>query len=719
MVEAGSTTLESNYWFGAQGNRLWVGQVEGDGKVDITGKELKDKSASNRVKVRIMGYHAPSRKTLPPKDLPWAHTMMPVTAAHNRASGAVHNLDNGSWVLGTFLDGESAQQPLVLGNLGVVEKGQKYEDRVSELGGNQNYTARRPETLENNKPGGSENNGPANRGQDAGRSSNSDKEQKEAEKITYSLANGKCGKSPESDFARILNDLFKFVRKHDSVGGKLVNSLTGSVVNTGELAINYVNRLAAVVDGMLGNIKALVLAEMKKFLQEKIIQPALLAAAAIPQKKITAVNPIVKKFIDLFFELIKCLFDTIIDKVLNVLLDMVLGIIDNLINAAFCVVSDMVKAITGQITNAISGVLNMIKSAASIIKSGGDWAGSILNQIGDFIAAFCDGNLSCVLGIGEYTTGEGGKPDNVIESIFNRIETAGGLTDQLEVGLYGDDSFFRTFESTQFFDSDGKVARGTLDCSKANQIIWPSFPDMWMLGLPRLPFADLPRAVPAVNRNGRVTGGVITNPGIKGGLDRPPDITISSPNDYGSGGKAVAIINRDGQLGDILITRTGIGYPYFDKSVTNTKVPVDKNGDPLYDKIYGIDTENPFWLGIITPQNPPQVINAGFDLNERTCIKVKPGDDEVNEVVLPVLKPNIIDGRLISVEVVREGFGFTTLPKVYLAECRGEVELQTSNTRRARILPTVKFIPRKDAPKYLNFYDTYAHIIDCVGHPGE
>jgi hypothetical protein len=71
MVEAGSTTLESNYWFGAQGNRLWVGQVEGDGKVDITGKELKDKSASNRVKVRIMGYHAPSRKTLPPKDLPY------------------------------------------------------------------------------------------------------------------------------------------------------------------------------------------------------------------------------------------------------------------------------------------------------------------------------------------------------------------------------------------------------------------------------------------------------------------------------------------------------------------------------------------------------------------------------------------------------------------------------------------------------------------------
>jgi len=718
MIESGNT-LESNYWFGAQGNRLWVGQVEGDGKVDILGEELEDISASNRVKVRIMGYHSRSRDVLPPKDLPWSHVMMPSTAAGNRASGAVHNLDNGSWVLGTFLDGESAQQPLVLGNLGIIEKGQSYAERVDKDAGGNNFIPRRPETLDNNKPSGSENNGPPNRGQNAGKASNNDKSQQEAEKITYSIANGKCGKSPESDFARILNDLFRFVRKHTNLGGKLVNTLTGAVVDVGELAINYVNRLAAVVDGMLGNIKALVLAEMKRYFQKYIVQPALLAAAALPQKKTDAVVPIAQKFIDLFFELIKCLFEEIIDKVLNTLFDMLLGMIDNIINTAFCIISDMVKAITSEITDAISEVLDMIKNAASIIKSNGDYAGSILNQIGDFIEAFCSGQLTCILGLGEYTTKEGGKPDNAIETIFNRIETADGLVDNLNVGLYGSDSFFRTFESTRFFDSDGNVASGTLNCSKANQILWPSFPDIWLLGLPSVPLLDLPRAIPAVNRNGRVVAGVITRPGARGVLDRPPEITISSPNDYGEGGRATAVINRDGQLSDIIINRTGIGYPYFDRSVTNTRIPVDENGDPVYDKIFGVDTENEFWLGIITPQNPPQVINAGFDLNEKTCIKIEPGDDEVNEVVLPELKPNIIDGRLISVEVVREGFGFTTLPKVYLAECRGDVELQTSNTRKVRIIPTIKYIPRKDAPKYLNFYDTYRHIIDCVGHPGE
>ena len=112
----GAPTLESNYWFGAQGNRLWVGQVEGDGETLIDGTELPDKDESYRVKIRIMGYHTRSRKNLPPKDLPWASVMMPTTESITRDSaGSTHGLENGMWVLGTFMDGESAQQPLGYG----------------------------------------------------------------------------------------------------------------------------------------------------------------------------------------------------------------------------------------------------------------------------------------------------------------------------------------------------------------------------------------------------------------------------------------------------------------------------------------------------------------------------------------------------------------------------------------------------------------------------
>ena len=88
-----ANTLESNYWFGAQGNRLWVGQVEGDGAIDVDHEDLIDKQENNRVKVRIMGYHARDRQTLPPKDLPWATVMMPNSAPQwHKSQGTVHGL---------------------------------------------------------------------------------------------------------------------------------------------------------------------------------------------------------------------------------------------------------------------------------------------------------------------------------------------------------------------------------------------------------------------------------------------------------------------------------------------------------------------------------------------------------------------------------------------------------------------------------------------------
>ena len=88
----------------------------------------------------------------------------------------------------------------------------------------------------------------------------------------------------------------------------------------------------------------------------------------------------------------------------------------------------------------------------------------------------------------------------------------------------------------------------------------------------------------------------------------------------------------------------------------------------------------------------------------------------MNEVVLPEVKPIIENGFLIGVEVVKEGFGFTDIPKMYMS-CGSGINLGTQ--RKAVIKPILKFIPRKDSAEYLNNYDEYKTIIDCVGHPGD
>ncbi len=78
-------------------------------------EDITDKQRLNRVKVRCFGYYDnPGIKT---KDLPWATVMMPTTSASLKGNGANHHLEVGSWVVGFFRDGPSAQDPIVMGSI--------------------------------------------------------------------------------------------------------------------------------------------------------------------------------------------------------------------------------------------------------------------------------------------------------------------------------------------------------------------------------------------------------------------------------------------------------------------------------------------------------------------------------------------------------------------------------------------------------------------------
>lgn len=71
-----------------------------------------------RVRVRCYGYHSDDKGQIPTSSLPWAIPVNPVQSASS--SGVGHSptgLVEGSWVFGIFIDGERAQEPLILGSL--------------------------------------------------------------------------------------------------------------------------------------------------------------------------------------------------------------------------------------------------------------------------------------------------------------------------------------------------------------------------------------------------------------------------------------------------------------------------------------------------------------------------------------------------------------------------------------------------------------------------
>lgn len=90
-------------FFGREGFYWWIGIVE----------DNVDPLLLGRVKVRIFGYHssyAERARGIPTEDLPWATIVVPPNGQNTYS-----RIDLGEWVLGFFMDGADAQEPVVLG----------------------------------------------------------------------------------------------------------------------------------------------------------------------------------------------------------------------------------------------------------------------------------------------------------------------------------------------------------------------------------------------------------------------------------------------------------------------------------------------------------------------------------------------------------------------------------------------------------------------------
>jgi len=76
--------------------------------------DIDDDKLFSRVKVRAYGYYDAD---VPTEDLPWATVLLPNTSASKAGVGSTHALLVGSWVVGFFRDGYSAQDPIILGSI--------------------------------------------------------------------------------------------------------------------------------------------------------------------------------------------------------------------------------------------------------------------------------------------------------------------------------------------------------------------------------------------------------------------------------------------------------------------------------------------------------------------------------------------------------------------------------------------------------------------------
>ena len=115
MIE--NNLLKSNF-LGRDGFRWWIGQIPGKKSWILQYRQRAD-AWGNRVKVRIMGYHPQNTTELADEDLPWAQVILSPQLGSGKAGHFKPiKIAPGDVVVGFFLDGDDAQQPVIFGVIG-------------------------------------------------------------------------------------------------------------------------------------------------------------------------------------------------------------------------------------------------------------------------------------------------------------------------------------------------------------------------------------------------------------------------------------------------------------------------------------------------------------------------------------------------------------------------------------------------------------------------
>ncbi len=80
-------------------------------------EDIQDPDGLDRVRVRAIGYHSDDKGEVPTASLPLATVMGSTLNAGHKGIGSNHQLVIGSWVIGFFRDGASAQDPVIMGTI--------------------------------------------------------------------------------------------------------------------------------------------------------------------------------------------------------------------------------------------------------------------------------------------------------------------------------------------------------------------------------------------------------------------------------------------------------------------------------------------------------------------------------------------------------------------------------------------------------------------------
>ena len=386
-------------YMGRDGFIWWLGQVE----------DKKDPANLGRVKVRVAGWYTGReyKERMPTEKLPWAHVMQPTTSGGVKNVGdSANKLEVGAIVMGFFMDGESGQQPCVMGCIRSSIEGTEEEKKAGEWiadlknpgysgisvgsAGTETHLANRSVNSTTAKAAESD------PGSVAGGNTNPNATAKDlgpngateargvafGQSLPSSSANGTGTPNPEpieaADGTAEGGSIATFADSVSSMLGDI--GLTAASITSGGVSwvngvgVDLQSRIDAVMNFISGAANGLV-ADIKQ-----LAAKALQELVALITKVVAGLPLVVQILINVALKVIGKFLCTDLGD-LNSLIGSVTGLVQGMINQILGQITSQITNVLSTIQGTVDSVLSQVNSAISFISNAAGQVGSVVSGI--------------------------------------------------------------------------------------------------------------------------------------------------------------------------------------------------------------------------------------------------------------------------------------------------------------------------------------------------
>ena len=571
--------LKSNF-VGKDGFRWWVGQIA---PANVQGEQLAPRKDSNswgrRLKVRIMGYHPFSKADLSDKDLPWANIMIPSTSGTGGANFAKSvMLRPGDVVIGFFLDGETAQQPIIMGAFSRTND--VSQDLPSESIGFVPFTGYSDKipppngTLKPNESG-------ENRG-DAQESPVTRKVNAGEDKISASSTFGKAEIPADACADNFVGKVSASLDNLLSVAGESTDFLGDVAYVTQKIQSLSNNAVSTMMESLYSKMIPEIQGGLESLYNKtyNTVFAATQNAALASLAGVEAQKAQIPKVASLQGDL-NCLPGKIVDGLGATIRGMIEQAVFEVVDTGFCITEQLVGSLLNGITNDISDALDAPLAGLSEIIPKAFKVQDFLRSSSDTfksINALIDCNQSdgkCVGQVKKFTLGYGpARTFDLRDAYDNVLENMNIANPNSPISK--PDCASKTFcgpPTVSFFGGDGIGGFG--------KIILGGIVDNT---------EGLSDVTADVSQTASIIGVEITDPGSTY-FTTPPVVSFEDPCSQGYGAVGRAIIDRDpnsstyGQITGVDIISDGENYPSAntDEVINSNEIPVGVVGTKVTD----------------------------------------------------------------------------------------------------------------------------------------